>query len=186
MDIYAYAQIKELELLAKENGIAVPRLRGYRLMSEEEPVSEEEIRRLIKENEAYVAKDLCQTEPFWDPNSCCSCFSDRTDRLCDYYLITKKTEHGKEYVGIRWDRIHGWKRKILKFELKKQARRIRKQFKIWNKYVGKDVLYIHARIGGNNWTYYKGDETVAKEAWFLDKVDDWFDSTYCDIYAKLK
>lgn len=32
MDLGAYAQIEELEELAKLNGIQVPRLRGYRLM----------------------------------------------------------------------------------------------------------------------------------------------------------
>ena len=45
-------------------------------------------------------------------------------------------------------------------------------------------MYIHSRIGGKNWShYYK--EVVDKE-WFLEKVDDCFDSTYCDIYAKIK
>jgi hypothetical protein len=43
---------------------------------------------------------------------------------------------------------------------------------------------IHARIGGNNWEYYDGDETVATKPWFLEKVDDEFDSTYCDIYVR--
>ena len=59
------------------------------------------------------------------------------------------------------------------------------QFNTWNKYVGRDdVLYIHARIGGNNWNYYDGPE-LARQPWFLEKVDDCFDSTYCDIYAKI-
>lgn len=55
---------------------------------------------------------------------------------------------------------------------------------MWNKYVGRaDVLCIHARIGGYNWETYK--ENVIHEPWFLEKVDDCEDSTYCDIYAKL-
>lgn len=60
------------------------------------------------------------------------------------------------------------------------------QFSVWNKYAGQEgILYIHARIGGNNWKAYGGPE-LAKQPWFLEKVDDTFDSTYCDIYAKIK
>ena len=92
----------------------------------------------------------------------------------------------KKSGEIRWDRIHGKKRKILKFEIKKKQRRILKQFEIFNKYVGRDdVLYIHARIGGGNWDYFGGPE-LAKQPWFIEKVDDSFDSTYCDIYASIK
>ena len=38
MDIGAYVQIDDLDKIAKENGIEVPRLRGYRLMKDEKPV----------------------------------------------------------------------------------------------------------------------------------------------------
>ena len=37
MDLYAYAQIDELEEIMKANDIEVPRLRGVRLMSQEKP-----------------------------------------------------------------------------------------------------------------------------------------------------
>ena len=57
---------------------------------------------------------------------------------------------------------------------------------MWNKYVGREnVLYIHSRIGGTNWDYYNGNE-LTKQPWFLEKVDNYFDSTYCDIYALIK
>ena len=46
------------------------------------------------------------------------------------------------------------------------------------------MLCIHARIGGGNWSYYDGPE-LSKQPWFIEKVDDAFDSTYCDIYAKI-
>ena len=62
--------------------------------------------------------------------------------------------------------------------------RMKKQFEVWNRYVGReDVLYIHARIGGGNWPYYFRE--VVDKWWFIEKVDDSFDSTYCDIYARL-
>lgn len=57
---------------------------------------------------------------------------------------------------------------------------------LFNEYCGQDdVLYIHARIGGLNWNDFGGPE-LEKQPWFLDKVDDPFDSTYCDIYARIK
>lgn len=41
MDLYAYTNIERLESLAEKNNIDIPRLRGYRLMSEEEPIKED-------------------------------------------------------------------------------------------------------------------------------------------------
>lgn len=70
-------------------------------------------------------------------------------------------------------------------KLKRQKKKVLDQFNTWNKYAGRDnVLYIHARIGGNNWNFYGGFE-LARQPWFIEKVDDSFDNTYCDIYAKI-
>lgn len=45
---------------------------------------------------------------------------------------------------------------------------------------------IHARIGGtsdtSNWVSYGGPDNIATQPWFLEKVDDNWDPTYCDIY----
>lgn len=187
MDLGAYVQIEDLEKIAKDNNIEIPRLRGYRLMKDEEPISEEEIKDMMKRSEVYICENLCCSCPFWDGNSYCYEFSPKTDYFRKYYLISSTDEEGyTRYTGIRWDRIHGWKRKVLKFEIKKNNRRIKKQFDMWNKYAGKEkVLYIHSRIGGNNWDYYDGNKLM-KEPWFLDRVDNYSDSTYCDIYASLK
>lgn len=183
MDLYAYTQIYDLEKIAKVNGIEVPRLRGYRLMKDEEHITKEEIDRELKCVDISTVKDLCQSRPFWNPDPHCYMSDSWTYYLCDYYL--EKDEDGN-YCGIRWHRIHGWKRRILKFEIKKNKRAIIKQYETFNKYVGReDVLYIHARIGGNNWTYFGGPTIVANQPWFLEKVDDHYDSTYCDIYAKI-
>jgi len=166
MDLYAYTQIEDFEDLAKENGIEVPRLRGYRLMTEEKFVPQEVI-----DNE----KKDCELEALND--------------LIGYFRSRKYVETAYDawgsYGTIRWDKIHGKRRKKLKFEIKKQKRRIQQQYDAFNKYVGQNVLYIHARIGGENWLYYKGHE-LEKQPWFLETVDDSFDGTYCDIYAKLK
>lgn len=184
MDLGAYANIENLDQIAKDNGIDVPRLRGYRLMKDECIVTQESINELLNDVEISTVKDLCQSDPFWNPSSNCSTYSRWTDYLCNYYL--DKNKDG-DYCAVRWNRIHGWKRRILKFEIKKNKRAIRKQYETFNKYVGReDVLYIHARIGGNNWKYFDGPTKVANQPWFLEKVDDSYDSTYCDIYAKIK
>ena len=36
---------------------------------------------------------------------------------------------------------------------------------------------------GRNWSYYC--EEVVSQPWFIEKVDDAFDSVYCDIYARI-
>ncbi len=101
----------------------------------------------------------------------------RTDRAVDRY---------SDMHDVAMEKIHGKLRKKVKFAAKKAIRRAFDQYNTWNKYCGRnDVLYIHARIGGNNWEYFGGPE-LTKEPWFLEKVDDSFDSTYCDIYAKIK
>lgn len=183
MDLFAYAQINDLQDLAKANNIEVPRLRGYRLMKCEEPI---DIQEAIKESdiEISVAKNIL--EAIWDVNKGWRECSWKTDCYKEYYLNWHRDENGiKRYDSIRWDRIHGKHRKLLKFEIKKRKKAAIKQWSIFNKYAGcSDVLYIHSRIGGNNWTYYDGPE-LEKQSWFLEKVDDYWDQTYCDIYAKI-
>lgn len=165
MDLGAYAQIEKFDKLAKDNGIDIPRLRGYRLMSEETPISQEEIDQLKIDHMIRVVENLfCDLNP-------------------NYYLVK---DHNGDFCGIRWDRIHGRKRRVLKFEIKKQKRRVQQQYDIWNKYAGREgVLYIHSRIGGNNLGYFDGPNKIANRPWFLERVDDSFDNTYCDIYAKV-
>ena len=176
MDLWAYSNIENLEKLVKKNGIDCPRLRGYRLMKDEEPI---DIKQFIKDEhiDYYCVKDLCGSDPFWCPTSNCYCACEETDRKITYYT-------DKESEKVRWDRIHGWKRRVLKTYIHNEIVRYKKQYAVWNKYVGRDdVLYIHARIGGNNWSYYY--KYVVNQPWFIEKVDDGFDSTYCDIYAKI-
>lgn len=184
MDLYAFAQIDKLEEIMKKNGINVPRLRGLRLMSEEERVTEEEIKQSIKIALPYVAEDLISSVPIFRLNPDCYEYSSWT-RLLRHYYLEYDPKNTTRPVGVRWDRIHGWKRRNLKFAMKQKEKRIRKQYETFNKYVGcDDVIQIHARIGGGNWPYYYKE--VQYEPWFIEKVDDSFDSTYCDIYARIK
>lgn len=141
MDLYAYSQIDNLKKYLEENNIDVPRLRGLRLMKDEELVTE---------------KDVEADTKVW--------------------LILAVHPKAKSINDL-----HGKKRKKYKLVLK----HARKQYDIFNKYVGKNVLYVHARLGGSNWTFYGGSE-LEKHPLYLERVDDYFDNTYCDIYFKLK
>lgn len=194
MDLFAYSQIDSLEKIMKDNGIEIPRLRGLRLMSEEHTVSENEIAEAVKSNEKSIHESAVTSIPRFRPDSGWHRYSPTTDLIKKKYLIRKKIteiEDGKEYsyneiIGFRWDLIHGKNRKELKFALKKGRAAVIKNLTTFNKYVGrKDVLYVHARIGGDNWSYYGGNQ-IEKQPWFLEKVDDYFDRTYCDIYVKIK
>lgn len=184
MDLEAYINIEGLEQIAKENGIDIPRLRGYRLMKEEEPISQKKIDEMKSYTVAATVEDLCEADPFWNPNSSSHELSPRTNQLKDFYLIKDADGY---YADVRWDRIHGRKRKILKFKVKKQQKKIQQQYDMWNKYAGKEnVLYIHSRMGGKNWEYYHDKANLLSQPWFLGRVDDAFDSTYCDFYAKIR
>ena len=187
MDLWAYMRIESLDSLAKANGIVVPRLRGYRLMSEENPISPKGYSQLFHDCAMDAIEMLCTSDPFWDPNSDCSIFNYRSDHARKYYLKYGLDEDGcRVPVAIRWDRIHGKKRRILKHEIKKNIKLAVTQYALWDKYAGKEnVLYIHSRMGGNNWAGYEGKEALMAQPWFLDRVDDWWDGTYCDFYAKL-
>jgi hypothetical protein len=142
MDLYAYSQIDDLKKYLEENNINVPRLRGLRLMKDEEPVSEEKIK-----------EDAEKTFLYWF----CQCRK-------------KKIEY-----------VHGKARKKYKLYLKQ----FKKQYDMFNRHVGKNVLYVHARLGGLNWTRCGGSE-LEKHPLYLEGINDSVDDTYCDIYFKLK
>lgn len=190
MDLYAYCQIDELDELAKKNGISVPRLRGYRLMKDEKLITDEDWKEIRHDIEIDAMEELCESR--WGRDKYSRLFSGYTRAKCDYYIknyecrYMSKDDEGYKEPEIRWDRLKGKKKRIFITHVKNALRGYKKQYEAWNKYCGReDILYIHARIGGYNWAYYGGAE-LGQQPWFLEKVDDGWDSTYCDIYAKIK
>lgn len=178
MDLYAYCQIEDLEHILTEKNISIPRLRGLDLCSNMIPYTKEE----IKNEEDYLIGSsitrLIEAEPRWSINSFCFVGDFKTDWYLKYY-----TKKDGEKRSPRWERIHGRHRKALKYSIKLRKRAFQAYYEAWNKYAGRaDVIRVHTRIGGNNWDYYGGPE-LAKQPWFLEKVDDYYDSTYCDIYV---
>lgn len=189
MDLGAYAQIDSLEQIMKDNNIVIPRLRGLRLMKDEEPISDEDFAEAYKDAEFWAIDDAARSEWFW--NSWGHLYSESTDRQLEKYVDFELNEHGNpdhwKPIRIHWERLHGDKRKLVKYKIKKKKARIKKQWEMFNKYCGQDnVLYIHARLGAGNWDYYNGDEIIKKQPWYLDHCEDQFDCTYVDIYARIK
>lgn len=191
MDLGAYVQIDDLGKIMEDNGIDVPRLRGLRLMKDEKPVPDDELKTMAKVEGLRRCADLCRSLPPFNWNACVSELSARTDALIEYYCVLPRyasglINHG-DPIDIRWDRVHGKKRKAFKYVIKKAKKEVYQQYEMWNKYAGRsDVLYIHCRLGAGNWDYYKGWDIIESQPWFLDKVEDNFDNTYMDIYAKIK
>ena len=185
MNLFAYSQVETLESIAKQNDIRCPRLRGYSLMRDERPVDPEIFRHEI---ELYIMRNLCESQ--WGSSSV-YVGDETTDAKCRYHIkyfdcwYLSKDDPNYHEPEIRWDRLNGKKKRIFITRVKNQMNAFKQQYAAWNKYVGRDdILYIHARIGGGNWPEYYTD--VVDKPWFIEKVDDAYDSTYCDIYAKIE
>lgn len=183
MDLGAFVNIGNLEHVMAENRIDIPRLRGLRLMAAEEPLSKEEIESQAKFNAMYECETLCAKR--FRPNRLSHEYSDVTRGFMKKYLV-QDADDAYVFSDVNWKTVHGKKRKMFKYIIKKEKKLVYEQYAKYNSYCGqKDVLYIHARIGGPNWLYYGGDD-IEKQPWFIEKVDDSFDCTYCDIYARIK
>ena len=114
-------------------------------------------------------------------------YSDRAKARARRYIVIRKNENGfDEPIAVRWDRVHGRRRKAVKRVFKQVRRDVKEQYTLFNSYVGReDVLYIHARLGTTSWTDEKIKAEITRQPWFLAEVDDSFDSSYCDIYARI-
>jgi hypothetical protein len=195
MDLLAYLNGEEIEEVLKKNGIEIPRFRGGNFMASEEKFSNEALEEEITWLTGTIYSRACTSEPRFRPNAFVHECSSATDRMKEKYLLTEEVTEvlndGTKYVyekvvGFKWNLVHGKNKKAIKLAVKQEKKALLKSFITHNKYVGrKDVLRIHARIGGNNWEYYGGSD-IERQPWFLEKVDDYFDNTYCDIYVRIK
>ena len=160
MDLGAYEQIDELREIVKANGIEVPRLRGYRAMWNESPISEDEIDK--------GAKSIY-------------------DSTFNLYHHKQGDLGGCVKEANRKGKLRFYDTRQAKGRARRATKRYRKQMSVFNRYVGReDVMMIHTRVGGYNW--HCGDYGafwIAKKPWFIEKADDGFDMTYCDIYVKV-
>lgn len=183
MDLYAYTQIDSFEGILKSTGVDIPRLRGLRLMAVENTLTDGEIMEAVAREQLYDAESLIRARPKWRVNSNLHSYGYETDKAC-----LKLLEHDADgnVTGIRWDRIHGKHRRSMKLVMHNAEKRVKKTLETFNRYAGReDVLCVHARIGGLNWTYYNKGGTISQSDAFIEKVDDSFDNTYCDIYLRI-
>ena len=75
MDLGAFQNIEALDRLAKDNGIDIPRCRGYQLMKDEVVITQAEIDELKRINAIYITELLIDSDPFW-------CGSDEYADIC--------------------------------------------------------------------------------------------------------
>jgi len=122
MDIEAYLNIEELEKVAKANGIEVPYLRGYRLMSNQEAWTEEMIVKEVEKELDYAFRAL----------------TDSAIRMAEAAMMRDIRAYEAE---TSW--LAPYEHQCYTFESD-----FREQAEVWNRYVGRDdVLYIHSRMG---------------------------------------
>lgn len=181
MDLYAYSQIEYLKQILNKNNIEISRLRGLRLMKNEKLITSEEIEKIVKDTKLENAITWLKQKSW---NCWCSWKDDNIHKAFIYKKVKKDDEDifEKKIVAIDWSKVNRKDKNAIKLENRKDENRIRTNLNMFNSYVGKDVLYVHARQGGGNRLYYPID---TKHPMYLSDCDDWWDSTYCDIYYDL-
>ena len=149
---------------------------GFKPMSDKKLSNPEEIAKRKHEDAVQTLENLLVRYPAWSTRSHWSVYDWRSHLRREHYLT--KDEHG-DYNGIRWDRIHGKHRKLLKYKLKKHSPEIDKQYNVWDKYAGReDVAYIYIK-------YYHLKDELYNQPWFLEKVYDYFEPTCCYVFVKI-
>ena len=181
MDIYGYSQIEDLKELLDINNIEIARLRGIRLMREQSAVPLNDINEAVEKMKLYNAVQWLRQRA-WD--YWCSWRSERKHPAFIYKKVydVHDMKCVKKIVSIDYRKMNRKDRNAIKLKSKADEKRIRTNFEMFNSYVGKDVLYVHARQGGGNRLYYPID---TKHPMYLSDCDDFYDSTYCDIYYDL-
>ena len=191
MDLGANAQIDKLQAIAEASGIDVPSLRGYRLMGEEAPLSDEEIEEIIND-----AVGTCwwlfssNSDPEW--------YEHTWDEFVKGYRPQNVPPGQKYCYPEQDDQKKVRKKKIHTTSIFQEVgmveAMVKRQYMLWNRYAGRgDVLYIHSRMGGDARVHqtYEGEYArwngfdARDQPWYLDSCPDANDPTYCDIYARI-
>lgn len=173
MDLYAYSQIDKYQKILEDNKIEIMRLRGLRLMEEEELVTEDGIKERLENDRLEILVN-------WLQQHSDVCWS--SEHANDDHPAFIWDEKHENVIDYDFSKVHGADRQAIKYRWARNERNVRAQFTLFNKYVGQNVLYVHARQGGGNRKWYPID---TKHPMYLADVDDAFDATYCDIYYDL-
>lgn len=165
MDLIAFLQIDELKPLYDKLSLNIPRLRGLRDMAEEETVDMANFYPEKQIFESAVRNAICQIKGGF-------VYDRRTDKLLEKYIVDGV---------VQWNKIHGRLKQRANKHYGIKLYNARRELAMFNKYVGKDVLQVHARIG-NRWAEYR--KPIVNHPNFLEWCLDCVDNSYCDIYFK--
>lgn len=100
------------------------------------------------------------------------------------YAVMDRCEEVRDYVVKHYGEPPRW-RGVRMMRDEERADGSTYQMELYNEFVGKDVIYIHTRCGGDNFDYYgMGDWEHRNDEYYLDAADDDFDRTYRDTYLK--
>ena len=184
MDLGAYAQIGPLGAVMRENGISVSRLRGLRLMADEKRITAEEIKAAKKTKLSDDLRNLVEACPSWSLHPACYAYSRGVrEKIKRYYELG---ENGYDVLRVRWENLHGKARKRVRYVLRHSGKAVEDNLSMFNRFVGRnDVLYIHARQGSSNWSSTT-HLSYSAQPWYICSIDDPYDASYCDIYARIK
>ena len=148
-------------------------------MKEEKPVTDEKLKDMIHEAKVEAVEQWLQQHMWycWSSTN-----ADKKHKAFIYGYADYDTEHKyRKIIDYDFSKVHGKDRKILKFAFKKIEKAYKEQWGLWNKFAGKDVLYVHTRTGGLNRHYYHTAD-LQKHKRYLGDCDDAWDETYCDLY----
>ena len=109
------------------------------------------------------------------------------------YVSDKDIEKSCRYVYCKTKKLFTPDRYWHPATDKRQARALARrssriayrQLTAYNKHVKeKGVWMVHARVSDNSWIA-NGGRDIEKQPWFIERVKDGMDATYCDIYVRV-
>lgn len=167
MDLVAFAQIDDYQYLLDDLNLKIPRLRGIRDMSEEEKVDRSGF---PSRNDILVEAARYR---FAKRSYGLTIYGEKYDKLCDKYIKDNTVLLKKIYKKLR--------KKVLK-EYGYLVYLTEKEYKMFNTYADKDVVYVHARIGYQS--YRDTLRQLKQHPNFLGYCYDCIDQSYVDLYFK--
>ena len=131
-------------------GMTVPG--EFLIMKEESKISLEEIDKIMAEQEVMIVDRLLSSNPRWTLQPYFTKAKNKEKYVHKYIHFDDKREY------VRWNRLHGKHRKIVKFECKKEKKKIKDRVFAFNQFAGReDVMCIrvdtHHSEDGNGFLY---------------------------------
>lgn len=162
------------DLIVEVTGVPLLPIQDARIMkNEESPYDEDYIQHVIGRNEVAIVEHLIMSRWSSRPKKKLLRSVKLMYKYIDYDKLIKTNN------GIKWENLHGKKRKIAKYKIKKLRREIRKKYDTYNKYVGRDdVLYFHTIVDTNQYNELRHSQS------YIEDIPDWYDPRYKDMYFK--